>query len=251
MAGFHAKAAAADSLKTNLRDKKPDQIRDPASFSAFKFQLYDLNSLEFKNITVAHSDKVILQNVSFNIKKGDKVLIIAPSGWGKTTLLNTLLGNMDIKEGDYLINGNSIGNVLKDVHNYFSYINQEPKLLDDTILYNITLGCRDSEDRLNSIIEKAGLVDLIKEKGLTFKVGKLGNNLSGGQKQRIEIARALFFNRSVILADEATASLDPLLSKTIHDTFKKYNGTLIEVAHHLTAEEKTIFNKIIDFRNNN
>lgn len=74
---------------------------------------------------------------------------------------------------------------------------------------------------------------------------------SNWQKQRIEIARALFFNRSVILADEATASLDPLLSKTIHDTLKKYNGTLIEVAHHLTAEEKTIFNKIIDFRNNN
>lgn len=211
---------------------------------------YDLKSLEFKNITVTHNDKVILKNVSFSIKKGDKVLIIAPSGWGKTTLLNTLLGNINIEKGDYLINGNNVVNNLKDIHNYFSYINQEPKLLDDTILYNITLGCRDSENRLDNIIKQAGLVELIKEKGSTFKVGKSGNNLSGGQKQRIEIARALFFNRSTILADEATASLDPLLSKMVHDTLKKYHGTVIEVAHHLTVEEKSIFNKIIDFNKN-
>ncbi|AJY62152.1 ATP-binding cassette domain-containing protein [Lactobacillus helveticus] len=223
---------------------------DSNYYSKSQSNLHDIKSIELKNVTVAYDDKVIFKNVSFNIKKGDKVLIVAPSGWGKSTLLNTLLGNMYIKSGKYLINGNDVVSNLSGVHNYFSYINQEPKLLNDTILYNITLGYPDYGNTLNSVIKKAGLEELVREKGLSFKVGISGSNLSGGQKQRIEIARALFFKRSVILADEATASLDPKLSKIIHDTLlKEYHGTLIEVAHHLTSEEKSMFNKVIDFNN--
>lgn len=210
----------------------------------------DLTSLEFRNVTVARGNKTIFENVSFNIEKGDKVLFVAPSGWGKSTLLNTLLGNLNIKSGDYLINGKNVVNSLKDTHNYFSYINQEPKLLDDTILYNITLGLPASKNSLDSVVKKAGLADLIDEKGFDFEVGKSGSNLSGGQKQRIEIARALFFKRPVVLADEATASLDPVLSRKIHETLlKEYPRTVIEVAHHLTPDEKTMFNKIIQFEN--
>lgn len=219
-------------------------------FKDSKLGIDYFNGIELKDVAVAYKDKDVFSNVSFDIKKGEKVLIVAPSGWGKSTLLNTLLGNINIKKGRYLINGEDITTDIKKVHNYFSYINQEPRLLDDTILYNITLGCKDDQNILNDVIRKAGLEDLIKEKGWDFKVGQSGSHLSGGQKQRIEIARALFFNRPVILADEATASLDPVLAKQIHETLlKEYHGTIIEVAHHLTTEEKGMFNKVIQFGN--
>lgn len=209
----------------------------------------DPRSLTLKDVTVALDGNDIFENVSFNVEKGDKVLIVAPSGWGKSTLLNTLLGNVAIKNGEYLINNQSVTQNVENVHNYFSYINQEPRLLDDTVLYNITLGNPVSDNQLNDVIKKSGLSDLVKNKGLDFKVGKSGENLSGGQKQRIEIARALYFKRPFLLADEATASLDPDLSKKIHDTLlKDYSGTVIEVAHHLSDEERNMFNKVYSFK---
>lgn len=126
----------------------------------------------------------------------------------------------------------------------------EPKLLNDTILFNITLGKNISRNEINSAIDKAGLKDLIKERGLDYVINKSGENLSGGQKQRIEIARAIIFKRPIMLADEATSSLDERTSLNIHKLILlNKTATVIEVGHHISEEEKLLFNRVINLEN--
>lgn len=202
--------------------------------------------LSLENTTVAFNKNIIFNDVSFKVNAGEKVLLMAPSGWGKTTLLNTLMGVNQLNKGRYQINGKNMAGNWQQAHNYFSYIQQDPIILNDTIEYNVTLGVNISDDKLNHVAKLSGLSDLINEKGWDYLVKVKGNNLSGGQKQRIEIARALVANRPIILADEATSSLDATLSKQIHSTLLDDNSsTVIEVAHHITTDEQKMFDKIV------
>lgn len=207
----------------------------------------DFLELKLQNIFVELENRSIINNLSLNIKQGEKVLLMAPSGWGKSTLLRVLLGEVPIKEGKYLINGNNAEKGKDKIYLYFSYINQQPKLLNDTILYNITLGNKISDYQLKKIIKASGLNILIQEKGLDYVIGQDGNKLSGGQKQRVEIARALYFNRSIIIADEATSALDNKLSQEINNALISIKGkTIIEVAHKISDNEKSKFDKVIE-----
>lgn len=206
-------------------------------------------NLELEDAEVTLQGKSIFKNVTLKVKSGEKVLLKAPSGWGKSTLLNLLIGNLKLSSGSYEINDKNSNGDWKRDHEYFSFVHQDPVILDDTLHYNITLGKVVPEKELNKIIAQSGLSKLVHQKGLNYKVGKEGNNLSGGQKQRIEIARALLNHRQVLIADEATSALDPALSKEIHETFiNNFNGTVIEVAHKVSVEEQNLFDKVIDLQ---
>ncbi|EEU20673.1 ABC transporter ATP-binding protein [Lactobacillus mulieris] len=206
--------------------------------------------LNVKNASLKVGNKKLFSNLSFNIKSGEKVLIVAPSGWGKSTFLKALIGQVKINGGTYVIDNEELNGNFNKAHSYFSMINQEPKLLNDTILFNITLGKNISRNEINSAIDKAGLKDLIKERGLDYVINKSGENLSGGQKQRIEIARAIIFKRPIMLADEATSSLDERTSLNIHKLILlNKTATVIEVGHHISEEEKLLFNRVINLEN--
>ena len=171
---------------------------------------------------------------------------MAPSGWGKTTLLRLMLGLKKPVKGKILINGKNVTGDWAKAHNYFSYVNQKPFMFDDTLWFNITLGRKVSDEKLKQVIHLAGLDELVKKEGLDHKVGEAGNGLSGGQIQRIEIARALLSGRPILLADEATSALDPNLSLAIHETLlKNPDVAVIEVAHKISPKEKAMFNKIV------
>lgn len=188
----------------------------------------------------------IFDNVNFTVTPGKKNLLMAPSGWGKTTLLKLMMGEKRPSRGQILINNHNFTNNWQELHNYFSYVNQKPFLFDDTLRFNITLGRNVSDKQLDDAIHKAGLDELVKEKGLDSPVGENGNQLSGGQIQRIEIARALLSNRPILLADEATSALDPQLSLDIHKTLlQNPNIAVIEVAHKISPQEKEMFDQII------
>ena len=138
------------------------------------------------------------------------------------------------------------------LHELFALINQQPFILNDTIEYNITLGQKVTKQELNKAVSKAGLEELVRKKGYQYQVGLGGKNLSGGQNQRIEIARALLKKRQILLADEATSSLDTKLSRRIHATFlEEFSGTVIEVAHHISTDEASMFDRKIDLEANN
>ena len=160
---------------------------------------------------VTSSDhKRIFKDVNLEVKPGEKVLLMAPSGWGKTTLLRLMLGLKKPDKGQILLNGKNVAANWNKAHNFYSYVNQKPFMFDDTLRFNITLGRKVSDEELRIVIAEAGLNDLVKEHGLDYQVGENGNALSGGQIQRVEIARALLSGRPILLADEATSALDPV-----------------------------------------
>lgn len=205
----------------------------------------------FSDLTVQHlaygqNNKLVFKNVNFELKAGEKILLMAPSGWGKTTLLRLLVGQLVPQIGKIKIDEQDLTGDWQNAHNYFAYINQKPFIFDRDLAFNITLGKKVTEAELKAAIEKAGLSALVAEKGLSYQVGQNGANLSGGQIQRIEIVRALLSKRPILLADEATSALDPKLSLQIHQTIlQKSNLAVIEVAHKISEEEKAMFDRIL------
>ena len=213
------------------------------SEKAKKFEGLDVKNLSYQTKSDKHT---IFTDVNLQVKLGEKILLMAPSGWGKTTLLRLMLGLKKPVKGKILINGKNVTGDWAKAHNYFSYVNQKPFMFDDTLRFNITLGRKVSDEKLKEVIHLAGLDELVKKEGLDHKVGEAGNGLSGGQIQRIEIARALLSGRPILLADEATSALDPNLSLAIHETLlKNPDVAVIEVAHKISPKEKAMFNKIV------
>lgn len=210
---------------------------------------------KFETLTVSHlfysySNTPVINDLNLKIKNNEKILFIAPSGWGKTTFLKLLMGILKPLDGDIVVDKLNITSNFEKSHNYFSYINQRPFIFDANLRFNITLGRSVSNEFLNKVIRAAGLEKLIKEKGWDYQVGENGKKLSGGQIQRIEIARALLANRPILLADEATSSLDNKLSLAIHKIILNSPGlTVIEVAHKITDQEKKMFDRVIDLNN--
>ncbi len=235
-----------------IRSTKPmwDKVEKALNFEFNKKQDNSINNfdnLSINSLTYDQNGKSILKNVNLSVKSGEKVLLIAPSGWGKSTLLRLLVGQITPTSGSISIDGNNINGNWTKAHEYFSYVNQKPFMFDRDLGFNITLGRKIDTQQLNTILKKVGLADLVKEKGLNYAVGQNGSNLSGGQIQRIEIARALLVQRPILLADEATSALDKKLSAQIHKTFlTNTHLTVLEVAHKISDQEKEMFDRIID-----
>ncbi|CCI86035.1 ATP-binding cassette domain-containing protein [Lactobacillus pasteurii] len=205
-----------------------------------------LQELEVDNVSYTVNEKQLFNGLSLKIKPGQKVLLMAPSGWGKTTFLQMLMGQLKPSRGKVIINHQDMSGNYQKAHNFFGYINQKPFIFDNSLKFNLTLGKKVSDSDLNQAIELAGLSELVAEKGLNYELGESGSNLSGGQIQRIEIARALLSKRPILLADEATSALDPAMSLAIHQTLLKNKGiTVLEVAHKVSDEELEMFDRII------
>ncbi|MFT8774881.1 MAG: ABC transporter ATP-binding protein [Lacticaseibacillus paracasei] len=203
-------------------------------------------AMMLKHADVAIDGHKILNGLNLTITPGQKVLVMAPSGYGKSTLLRLLAGEMPVVAGQYWIGKTLV--TAKNAHQLrqlFGLIKQTPFMFDDTIRFNLTLGERFSENALEQAAADAGLAPLIAEKGWDYQVGDEGHNLSGGQAQRLEIARALLRHRPILLADEATSALDEHLSDQLHAYFLKSPGTLIEVAHHISETWQKQYDQVI------
>ncbi|MGQ5708343.1 ATP-binding cassette domain-containing protein [Lactobacillus sp. PSON] len=226
--------------------KTVQALKHHSEYNKKKIKHFDGMQVENLSYITRQDHKKVFDNVSLSVKPGEKVLLMAPSGWGKTTLLRLMLGLKNPKTGKIILNGKDVTGNWNQAHNFFSYVNQKPFMFDDTLRFNITLGRKVDDNLLKSVIHEAGLDELVKEQGLDKNVGEDGNSLSGGQIQRVEIARALLSERPILLADEATSALDPQLSLAIHETLlKNPKVAVIEVAHKISPEEKEMFDKII------
>lgn len=238
-----------------IRSTKPlwDKVEKALAIKAISSEnkaAQSFTQLDVENLAYEQNSKLLFANVNFSLKSGEKILLMAPSGWGKTTLLRLLVGQISPSKGTIKIDQESINGNWAKAHDYFGYINQKPFIFDRDLKFNVTLGKDVSGRQLEDAIEEAGLAKLVKEKGLNYAVGQNGSNLSGGQIQRIEIARALLAKRPILLADEATSALDAKLSLQIHQTLlNNPKVAVIEVAHKISEQEKAMFNRIIDLEN--
>ena len=182
----------------------------------------------------------ILQDASLVIKGGTSVALKGPSGAGKTTTADIILGILEPTEGSIYYNGTDIRELGKDWYNHVGYIPQSIYLSDDSIRTNVAFGIEKPDDaRVWKALEEAQLKEYVESlpDGLDSMIGENGVRISGGQRQRIGIARALYRNPEILILDEATSALDNETEKAVMESIDYLKGkkTLIIIAHRLST----------------
>ena len=179
----------------------------------------NVNEIQIDNICANYQDKEILNNITFNIRKGEKIAIVGKSGAGKSTLANVLSKLKDPTQGKVKINGINIYDISnQSFREKVMYITQDIEMHKGTIRENIIYDRENvSEREIEEAVRMAELEKLIKRlpRGLETILGEGGSKLSGGERQRISIARAVLKRPEVLIMDEMTSALDNLTEKTI------------------------------------
>lgn len=223
--------------------KDIEELEGEKTRSAEKKLEFD-KSIEIKGISYRYpnSSSNVLNNVDLCLSKNKSIAFIGASGAGKTTLADIILGLLEPKSGDVLVDGKSIFDSIEGWRMCLGYIPQSIFLLDDSIKANIAFGIEENkidEEKLNRAIEDAQLKEFIDslEDGIDTVIGERGVRLSGGQRQRIGIARALYSDPEVLILDEATSALDNDTESAVMEAIDNLSGkkTLIIIAHRLTT----------------
>ena len=224
-------------------DKKPRKLSVKNELSP-KSQIERFNSgIEFNKVNYGFTTTKDLLFSKFDlvIPPREYLAIVGPSGGGKTTLVDLMLGLRVPQAGSVTISNTSPQNVIKKWPGKVAYVPQQVFISNSTLLDNLLLGLSDKiidNDLLHQIFLECGLDELEKDfhKCLTLKIGEKGIRLSGGQRQRVGIARALITNPEILILDEATSSLDPLSESKIKSLLEeRVQITRIVVAHRLTS----------------
>lgn len=198
--------------------------------------------IEYRNVSFGYDDEhKVLDNVSINIKAGQSIALVGPSGGGKTTLCSLLPRFYDVTSGSIMIDGKDIRDVtLESLRNSIGVVQQDVYMFGGTVKENISYGKPDATDEeVMEAAKKANIHDFIMglEKGYDTYVGERGVKLSGGQKQRISIARAFLKNPPILILDEATSALDNESERFIQKSLESLakNRTTIIIAHRLST----------------
>lgn len=200
----------------------------------------DFTSLTLDNITFEYDadSPILIKNFSQKIKKGEKLALLGPSGIGKTTILQLVLGDLSPQQGQIRINDFDISQVQASREQLFSVLNQKPFLFNTTLMNNVRLGNESRSDaEVKKAIERVGLKDLVESLPDKYNtiVGENGSRFSGGEQERIALARILLQDAPIVLLDEPTVGLDPITENDLLETFFSVlqDKTIIWVTHHL------------------
>jgi subfamily B ATP-binding cassette protein MsbA len=199
------------------------------------------DSIEYRNVTFAYDEKVVLNNVSLKIEKGKTIALVGQSGSGKTTFVDLLPRFYDVNGGQILIDGVDLRDLkLHDLRDLMGNVNQEAILFNDSIFNNIAFGVENtSMPEVIAAAKVANAHDFIieTEHGYDTIIGDRGSKLSGGQRQRLSIARAILKNPPVLILDEATSALDTESERLVQDALENLmkNRTSVVIAHRLST----------------
>jgi subfamily B ATP-binding cassette protein MsbA len=209
-------------------------------------------SIVFKNVSFAYGKSSVINDISFEVKKGQVVALVGPSGGGKTTITDLIPRFYDTSTGQVMVDGIDIKELkIEDLRNQMGIVTQESILFNDSVANNILFGqSQISEDKLKAAARIANAHDFIEnlESGYHTNIGERGAKLSGGQRQRICIARAIIKNPPILILDEATSSLDSVSEKLVQDAIIKLmeNRTTIVIAHRLSTIQHADLIYVID-----
>ncbi|NNE23854.1 MAG: ABC transporter ATP-binding protein [Rhizobiales bacterium] len=193
--------------------------------------------ITFDNVSFSHGDNAVIRNASLEIAAGGITVLQGPSGAGKTTLIDLLLGLYQADSGRIEIDGLPIAEVdLAQWRSMTGYVPQELSLLHGTVMINVALGDANvSREAVVEAMTRAGAEPLINElsAGIDTDVGEMGSKLSGGQRQRISLARALILKPKLLILDEVTSALDPETEQRICDSVAGLAGeyTIVVITH--------------------
>ncbi|MDB3892237.1 ABC transporter ATP-binding protein/permease [Alphaproteobacteria bacterium] len=244
-------------LASDLEEIKHEASSVPAQNTSFTPDTIDqVQSIKLDNISYRYPGAKItaLNKISLVINGGEHIGIVGTSGAGKTTLVDTLLGLLTPSEGQIQVNGRDITNNPEILWKNVAYLPQEIFIIDGTVAQNIALGIAkddiDQKQLLYAVSQAqldAAIADL--PYGIDTNLGEDGAKLSGGQRQRIALARAFYFNRNVLVLDEATSSLDIETEAQIIDYLKnlKAKVTIISITHRAKSLEHC--DRVLTIRN--
>lgn len=201
------------------------------------------------NVTVSEiyfkypgSNSQTLSDLSFEIKPGEVVAVVGPSGAGKTTLVDVILGVLEPDDGSVKISGLKPSSCVSKFPGAIAYVPQDVVISHGSIRENVCMGypvSQASDVLVNEALEIAQLLNYVNglENGLETQVGDRGTKISGGQRQRLGIARAMFTKPAMLVLDEATSSLDGETEADLSDAIMNMKGevTVILIAHRLST----------------
>jgi phospholipid/cholesterol/gamma-HCH transport system ATP-binding protein len=179
---------------------------------------HNLNAIEFRNVSLAFGDNVVLNNLSFSVRYGESKVVMGGSGTGKSTILRLVLGLLKPDTGRILIEGEDITEYseeeMMDIRRKIGMVFQEGALFDSLPVYD-NVAYRLREQHISESEIESTVLRMLRFVDLEDAVEKMPNELSGGMRRRVGIARALVGNPKIILYDEPTAGLDPITARTI------------------------------------
>ncbi len=200
------------------------------------------SSLQFKGVGFSYLDgHEVLKQINLEIKKGETVALVGPSGAGKTTLTDLVARFYDVSSGSICLDGVDIRDFnQEDLRQLIGVVSQESILFNDTIKNNVALGRPElTQEQIEEAAKAAFAHDFIlaQDKGYDTEIGERGGKLSGGQKQRLSIARALLKDPEILILDEATSALDSQSEKAVQKALETLmrNRTSIVIAHRLST----------------
>lgn len=236
-----------DNLQEEIRDENVNY--DESAYRTRKQveKLPVTKEILLKDITYRYpnSETLIFDHADMPIPVGKSVGIVGTSGAGKTTIVDILLGLLQLQTGEILADGTEVRKQYASWLKNVGYIPQSIFMLDTTIRKNVAFGLPEEEiddEKVWQALREAQLDEFVKglPEGLNTSIGERGIRISGGQRQRIGIARALFEDPEVLILDEATSALDNETEAAIMDSINRFHGrkTLIIIAHRLQTIEK-------------
>ena len=218
--------------------RKPAIVDSPNAKVAPHFN----GNIHYDSVSFEYDDgRPVLENINLEIKAGEMVAFVGPSGAGKTTLINLLPRFYDTTKGSISIDGVNIKDyTLSSLRSQIGTVQQDVFLFNGTIRENVLYGKLDaSDEEVERAIEAAKLKEVIEEfpEGLETPIGERGVKLSGGQKQRLSIARIFLKNPSILILDEATSALDTQTEQFIQNSFDELSKgrTTLVIAHRLAT----------------
>ena len=232
-----------DSMIVNDAIQRVDSVLNaPVLSESAKVKNPRDNSVVLENVSYSYDGKKdAIHNISLNIKSGQTVAFVGPSGGGKTTLANLISRFFDAQKGKVLIGGVDITEIKKEpLMNMVSFVFQDSRLIKTSILENVKMAKPNAtRQEIIEALKAAQCEDIIKKlpNGIDTVIGAKGVYLSGGEQQRIAIARAMLKNAPILVLDEATAFADPDNEVLVQKAFAAMskNKTVIMVAHRLTT----------------
>jgi len=232
---------SARSITENRYKLEKNEIEENC-ISIDDFAFSDKLEIIDANWKYTSSKENVLNDVNMIIRKGESIAFVGPSGAGKTTLSDIIMGLLKPQSGSVLVDGISIFDIPHIWSKTVGYVPQSVFLTDDTIRSNVAFGIPEpeiSDEKIYSALKQAQMSEFVDQlpEGLNTVVGERGTKLSGGQRQRIAIARALYDDPDILVLDEATSALDNEVEAAIMEAIDMLSGTktLIIVAHRLTT----------------
>lgn len=207
--------------------------------------------ISVRKLSFRYGERQILNNISFEIRPGDKVAFVGETGSGKSTMIKLLTGLLKYDEGEILLDGKSLDGIsLEALYRKMTYLSQEAPVFDGTVKENIVFDRNIPDTEVRKVLEQVELLSLVDElpNGIDTQIGEKASSLSGGERQRLALSRIWFKDSDIVILDEATSALDNLTESIVMKRILDYLSdiTVLAIVHRFTNIQN--FDRILVFR---